>query len=60
MIIINNTKYLEIKDVMKLLNLSHTRIAALISEGKLEAFKPSPRKTYFNEIMIEKYIKGEK
>jgi hypothetical protein len=59
MIIINNKNYLEVKDVMELLKITHSRVAGLISEGKLKAFKPSPRKTYFSEEMIEKYLKGE-
>jgi len=59
MITIENTIYYEVEDLSKILGINKRSIARLVKGGKIKCFKPSERRTYFNETMIKEYLEGK-
>jgi len=50
-----NNKYLTLQEVANQLKISKRSVALLIKQGRLKCLKPSPRKTYVTQQMIDDY-----
>lgn len=53
---IENCNYLTVEEVAEILKTNKRTIARLVKNGKLRAFRPSPKKTYFTLEMVKEYL----